>query len=35
MISEELMPIACHPKRSWNSCVSEDEKKGIELIFPE
>ena len=27
MISEVLMPIAWHPKRRWNSYVSEDEKK--------
>ena len=27
MISEELMPIAWHPKRFWNFCMSEDEKK--------
>ena len=32
-ISEELMPVACLPKRWWNFCVSEDEKKEIELIF--
>ena len=28
-ISEELMPIAWHPKRWWDFCMSED----IELIF--
>ena len=27
MISKELMPIACHPKRWWNFCMPEDEKK--------
>ena len=27
--SEELMPIAWHPKRSWNFCMSEDEKKKL------
>ena len=32
-ISEELMPVACLPKRWWNFCVSEDEKKEIELFF--
>ena len=32
-ISEELIPIAWHPKRWWNFCVSEDEKKEIEPIF--
>ena len=26
-VSEELMPIAWHPKRWWNFCISEDEKK--------
>ena len=26
-ISEELMPIAWHPERWWNFCMSEDEKK--------
>ena len=31
MISEELIPIVWHPKRWWNFCVSEDEKK--EPIF--
>ena len=25
------MPIAWHPKRWWNSFMSEDEKKEIEL----
>ena len=32
---EELMPIAWHPKRWWNFCMSEDEKKEIEPIFTE
>ena len=32
-ISEELMPIAWHPKRRWNSCMSEDDKKEIEPSF--
>ena len=27
MISKAMMPIAWHPKRWWNSCISEDEKK--------
>ena len=27
------MPVACHRKRWWNFCVSEDEKKEIELFF--
>ena len=30
-LSEDLMPIAWHPKRWWNFCVSEDEKKEIEI----
>ena len=34
-ISEELMPIAWHPKRRWDWCVSEDEKKEIDPIFIE
>ena len=34
-ISEELMLIAWHPKRWWNFCVSEDEKKEIKPIFTE
>ena len=31
------MPITWHPKRWWNFCMSEDEKKEkeIELIFTE
>ena len=34
-ISEELMPIAWHPKRWLNFCMSEDKKKEIEPIFTE
>ena len=34
-VSEELIPIAWHPKRWWNFCMSEDEKKVIEPIFTE
>ena len=34
-ISEELMALAWHPKRWWNFCMSEDEKKEIEPIFTE
>ena len=34
-ISEEFMPVAWHPKRRWNVCMSEDEKKEIEPIFTE
>ena len=26
-ISEELMPVAWHPKGWWNFCLKEDEKK--------
>ena len=29
------MPIAWHPKTSWNFCVSEDKKKEIEPFFTE
>ena len=29
------MPIVWHPKRWWNYCVSEYEKKEIEPIFTE
>ena len=32
-ISEELMPIAWHPKRWRDLCMPEDKKKEIELIF--
>ena len=34
-ISEELMPIVWYPKRCWNFCMREDEKKAIEPIFTE
>ena len=34
-ISKELMPIAWHPRRWWNFCMSEDEKKEVEVIFTE
>ena len=27
------MPTAFHPKRGWNFCMSEDEKKEIEPTF--
>ena len=33
--NEELMHIACHPRRWWNFCMSEDEKGKIELVFIE
>ena len=29
------MPAAWHPKRWWNFCMSEDQKKDIETIFTE
>ena len=32
MISEELMPIAWHPERWWNFCMSGDEEKEIKPI---
>ena len=35
MISEELVPIAWHPKRWWDFCMTEDQKKEIEPIFNE
>ena len=34
-MSEELMPVACHPEKWWNACVSEEDKKEIEPIFIE
>ena len=34
-ISEELMPIAWHPKRWRNFYMSEDEEKEIKPIFKE
>ena len=34
-VSEELMPIAWHPKRWWKFCMSEEEKKEIKPIFTE
>ena len=32
-ISEEFMPIAWHPKRWYNFCMLEDEKKETKPIF--
>ena len=29
------MPVAWHPKRWWNWCVSEDKKMKIDPIFTE
>ena len=34
-VIEELIPVALHPKRWWNYCMSEDEKNEIEAIFTE
>ena len=31
----KIMPVAWHPKRGWNFCMQEDEKKEIEPIFTE
>ena len=30
-LNEELMPVAWHPKRWWDWCLPEDEKKDILL----
>ena len=32
-IKEELLPIAWHPSRYWNWCMSEDEKKETEKLW--
>ena len=34
-LNEELMLVAWHPRKWWNFCMSEDEKKEIEPIFTE
>ena len=34
-LNEELMPIVWRPKRWWDFCTSEDEKKQIEPPFTE
>ena len=34
-ISEELMPVACHPNRWWDYCMSKHENKEIDPIFIE
>ena len=34
-IREELMPVAWHPNRWWDWCMSEDEKKEIDPMFIE
>ena len=33
-ISKELMPVAWHPTRWWDCCMSKDEKKKKEEIEP-
>ena len=32
-IKKELMPIAWHPSRYWDWCMSEDEKKDTEALW--
>ena len=32
-VSKELMPLAWHPTRYWNWCMSKDKKKGIKPII--
>ena len=32
-ISNEIMHVACHPKRWWDWCLIEDKKKDIEPIL--
>ena len=32
-IKEELMPIAWHPSRYWDWCMSEDEKQETEKLW--
>ena len=32
-LKKELTEIVWHPKRFWNFCMSENEKKEIEPIF--
>ena len=34
-ISKKLMPVAWHPKRWWDFCMTEHEKKEIEPILIE
>ena len=31
--TKDLMSVAWHPKRWWDWCVSEDEKKEIDPMF--
>ena len=32
-IKEELIPIAWHPSRWWDWCMSEDEKRDRKIFF--
>ena len=32
-IKKVLIPIAWHPSRSWDWCISEDEKKETEKLW--
>ena len=32
-IKEELLPIAWHPSRYWDWCMSEDEKRDTEALW--
>ena len=32
-IHDELIPIAWHPDRYWNWCLTEDEKQEIEKLW--
>ena len=34
-LNKEIMETRWHPKRCWNYCMSEDQKKEIEPIFTE
>ena len=34
-LSEELRPVACHPNRWWDWCMSESEKKEMDPMFIE
>ena len=33
LIKDELMPIAWHPSRLWDWCMSEDKKKETEKLW--
>ena len=32
-LSKELMPVAWHPRRWWDWCMRQDEKKEIKSFF--